>query len=288
MTTATPDTPAIQVVEMLLGKGFKVVPVLDGERRVVGIITEGDLLKKVGMPIRLAVGERLDAADLRQILAQVSREKTAGAIMTAPVVTAHEHEVLAHVVHRLLERGLKRLPVVNSKGQLVGMISRLDVLRAVAGSGTGQPEQAPFPKPGRTIGELMVSEVPAVHIHDDLMEVLQKMLKGDIKRVVVLDEQEHAVGVITEGDVVARVSPVERPRILQWLATRAAGAAREQVTARELMSEKVLTASPQTTVTEAVSLMLQEGRKQLLVVDDQGRILGMVDRQMLMAASMGR
>lgn len=54
------------------------------------------------------------------------------------------------------------------------------------------------------------------------------------------------------------------------------------------VSEKVLAAPPQTTVTEAVSLMLHEGRKQVIVVDDQGRLVGMVDRQMLMAASMGR
>lgn len=287
VTAVAPDTPVVQVMELLLGKGFKVVPVLDGERRVVGIITEGDLLKKAGMPVRLSVSQRLGPEDLRGILSEISREKTAGAIMTSPVVIAHENEALAHVAHRLLERGLKRMPVVNDQGRIVGMISRLDVLRAVAGSNQRQPEQSPLPHRGQTIGDCMVTVVPTVHIHEDLADVLEKMLGAALKRVVVVDEQERPAGVITEGDLVVRVSPAERPRILQMLGSRIAGTARGQITARELMSEKALSAPPHMTVTEAISLLLREGRKQIIVVDDQERIVGMVDRQMLMAACMG-
>lgn len=289
VTTVTPDTPAVQVVELLLGKLFKAVPVVDAQRHVVGIITDGDLLKKAGMPIRLAVGERLDTTDLQSILDLVSKEKTAEQIMTSPVITAHENETLGHVAHRMLERGLKRLPVINAEEQLVGMISRLDVLRAAAGNGIGQQEHAPVAKAGQTIGELMSADIPTVHFNDDVSDVLQKILKADIKRVVVLDEQERAIGIITDGDLVARVSPVERPNILQILAARIMpfNVERGHVTARELMSENVLSAPPETTVAEAISLMLRERRKRLVVVDEQGHPLGIVDRQTLMAASLG-
>ena len=289
VTTVTPDTPAVRVVELLLGKLFKAVPVVDAQRHVVGIITDGDLLRRAGMPVRLAVGERLDMPDLQSVMARVSKEKTAEQIMTSPVVTAEENEALGHVVRRLLEGKLRRLPVVNAEGRIVGMISRIDVLRATAGNGMGQQEHAPMPKAGRTIGELMSTDIPLVHANDDLTDVLEKMLKADIKRVVVLDEQERAVGVITESDVVARVSPVERPNILQILAARivATNVERGHVTARELMSENVLSAPPETTVVDAISLMLRDGRKRLIVVDEHGHPIGIVDRQTLMAASMG-
>jgi CBS domain-containing protein len=290
ITTVTPDTPAVQVVELLLGKLFKAVPVVDTQRHVVGIITDGDLLSRAGLPVRLAVGERLDLADLQHILDRVTKDKAAGQIMTSPVVTAHENEALGHVVRRLLDRGLKRLPVVNANGELVGMISRVDVLRAAASTGMGQQELAPVPRPGRTLGELMSKDLPLVHVNDDLIDVLGKMLKADIKRVVVLDEQERAVGIITDGDLVARVSPVVRPNLLQVLAARvlATTVQRGHVTARELMSEKVLSAPPETTVAEAISLMLRESRKRLIVVDERGHPIGIVDRQTLMAASLGR
>ena len=139
------------MVELLLGKLFKAVPVVDDAGRVVGMITDRDLLGKAGMPARLAVGERLDADDLRAFLAQVSSEETAQTIMTAPVITARDDESLGHVTQRLVERDLKRMPVVDADGRLIGMISRVDVLRAVAGERSAAQETAPAPHPGQTL-----------------------------------------------------------------------------------------------------------------------------------------
>jgi CBS domain-containing protein len=290
VTTVMPDTPAVQVAELLLGRQlFKAVPVVDDHQRVVGIITSGDLLRKAGMPARLAIGERLEAEDLQRFLARISHEKTAKDIMTSPVVTARDDEALGHVTHRLLERGLKRLPVVNAGGRLVGMLSRLDLLRAAVGNGKAEQEQAPIARPGQTVGEVMSPNVPIVHVNDDLVDVLKPILRADIKRVVVLDEQDRAVGIITDGDLVARVGPAARPNVLRALAERVlgTGALRGNATARELMSEKVLSAPAETTVTEAIALLLREGRKRLIVVDERGHPIGIVDRQSLLAASLG-
>jgi CBS domain-containing protein len=114
------------------------------------------------------------------------------------------------------------------------------------------------------------------------------MLYADIRRVVVLDEQEKPIGIITDGDLVARVSPALRRNILQSLAVRVMGTdvRRGQAAAHELMSENVLSAPPDTTVVEAINLMLREGRKQLVVVNDAGRPIGMIDRQTLLAATL--
>lgn len=288
VTTVTPETSARRVVELLLGKLFKAVPVVDNQRHVVGIISNDDLLREAGMPARLGVGERLETDDLRDFLFQVSQEKTARQIMTEPVVTAREDETLGFAVRRMLERGLKRMPVVDARGRLVGMLSRLDILRAVGGETGGQPEHAPQHQYGRTIGDVMSSQIPVVRVNDDLADILQKTLQANVHYVIVLDERETPVGIITDSDLVARVSPALRRNILQTLAARVMGTdvKRGQATARELMSEKVLTASPETPVIEAVNLMLREGRKRLVVIDENGRPIGMVDRQALLAASL--
>ena len=287
ITTVKPDTSVQQVAELLLGKLFKAVPVVDDAGRVVGLITDGDLLRKGGMPARMAVGERLEADDLRDFLAQVSGDQTAQTIMTAPVTTARGDEALGHVVQRLLEHQLKRLPVVDNDGKLIGMISRVDVLRAVAGESSGPQETAIAPHPGQTLAQIMSDRLPSVHINDDLADVLRQMLDAQTTYILVMDEQDYPVGVITDGDLVARVNPAARRSVLQALADRVMGVDRGQALARDLMSKDVLTAAPELSVVEAVALLLREKRKRLVVVDAQKHAVGVVDRQTLMAASLG-
>lgn len=289
VTTVTPDTPAVRVVELLLGKLFKALPVIDEQKHVVGIITEEDLLTKAGMPARLAVAGRLAAADLQHFLDQIAAGQTAQHIMSHPVHTARQDDALGHIVQQMLEHGFRRLPVVDSKDKLVGMISRLDVLRATQGNGTRTQEQAPSPRAGKTLGEVMRPTLPLVHINDDLVDVLGQMLQANVTYVIVLDEEEHAAGIITESDLVARVAPPTRRGILQALTARVLGknVQRGDVAAQDIMSEQVLSAPAETTIPDAVSLMLHEGRKRIVVVDDDGRPAGLVDRQTLLAASYG-
>ncbi|HVO43477.1 MAG TPA: DUF190 domain-containing protein [Aggregatilineales bacterium] len=290
ITTVTPDTPARQVVELLLGKLFKAVPVIDADRHVVGIISDGDLLHKAGMPVRLAVGERLEADDLREFITRVSHEKTAREIMTTPVITAWANETVGTVVRRMVDHNLKRMPVVDEWRKLVGMVSRLDILRVIAGDSTRQQEQGSSPQPGKTVGDVMSQIVPKVYANEDLTDILKKMLQADMRRVIVLDEHDHPVGVITDGDLVARVSPAVRQNILRSFTARVLGTGslrRGDVTARDLMSFDVLTVSKDLSIVDAIALMIREKRKRLVVVDSQQHPIGMVDRQTLMAASLG-
>src|SRR5262249_17866151 len=159
----------------------------------------------------------------------------------------------------------KRLPVIDDAGKLVGMVSRVDVLRAAAGGSPGEPERAPAARGGKTIAEGVAPRIPAVQGDDDLIDALEQMLQNNVQTVVVLDEQGRATGIVTDGDVVARVSPIERQGVLQVLAARVLGTdiKRGQVTARELMSQNVLSALGETTIVEAINLMLREGRKRL-------------------------
>ncbi|MCA9908683.1 MAG: CBS domain-containing protein, partial [Anaerolineae bacterium] len=60
---------------------------------------------------------------------------------------------------------------------------------------------------------------------------------------------------------------------------------RGEATAGELMSKRVVTAPSQMTVVDAISLLLHEGRKRLIVVNDEGQAVGLIDRQTLLAAS---
>jgi CBS-domain-containing membrane protein len=100
-------------------------PVLDEQDRVIGVVSEADLLTKEAA---------LDGEPgvLTGILHHREQEKargvTAGDLMTHSPVTAAPDDPVEHAARLMSQRRVKRLPVVNANGHLVGIISRADVL----------------------------------------------------------------------------------------------------------------------------------------------------------------
>jgi CBS domain-containing protein len=206
--------------------------------------------------------------------------------MTHKVVTVRDDSSLAHAAQIMADRNLKRLPVVDASGQLVGILSRVDVLRTVAEPQAPKTGTRPLTKVGHTVGDVMDTNVPAVQEDADLVEVVNVMVGTEVKRVVVLDVTGKAIGVITDGDLVARVHPEARTGLLAAL-TRRGTVPPADVVARELMSPDVLKGPSETPVAEAVRQMLAQKRKRFYVVDPEGRPLGIVDRQTLLLAVTG-
>jgi len=99
----------------------------------------------------------------------------------------------------------------------------------------------------------------------------------------VLDGHGKAAGLISDADVVTRIQPAHQPGVLAAL-LGTARAPSSDVTAVELMSAGVLSAGPETTLVEAVKLMVSAQRKWLVVVDEGGHPLGLVDRHILLRA----
>lgn len=288
VVTVTPKSPIADVMDLLIGKLFKAVPVVDEARRVVGLITDGDLIARGGAPQRTSVAERLDAETLTAQLADIRKAgKTAREVMTAPVITVREELSLAHATSVMTKRNLKRLPVVDAKDRLVGILSRVDVLRMVAAAHVSPHEAPPSPDVAQSVGEVMDLKVPTVPLDAELADIAEQMAHAGLKRVIVVDSAGKAVGSINDGDLVARVKPEARPGLLRMLMRRGKGEALPDITAAELMTPAVLTGPASTPIAMAVQQMLDEKRKRFVVVDDAGRPIGIVDRQMLLRAVAG-
>jgi len=103
------------------------LPVLDDDMKVIGVVSEADLLLKEGL-------DDLDGLPgmVEGILHRRDREKAAGVtaadLMTSPAVTVSPDDTVEHAAKLMYSRKLKRLPVVNAAGQLAGIISRTDLL----------------------------------------------------------------------------------------------------------------------------------------------------------------
>jgi CBS domain-containing protein len=132
--TATPDTTIGEIAQRLAGLRISAVPVVDLQSRVVGIISESDLLRR--MEIGTEIQHHLWAA-LTTSSDQLAKEfvraraRRAADMMTRPVITVEEDAPLQDLAELLERKGIKRAPVVRD-GKLVGIVSRADLVRALA------------------------------------------------------------------------------------------------------------------------------------------------------------
>lgn len=128
--TARPEMSLKEVATTLAQCGISGVPVVDENDRVVGIVSEGDILFKERGPAERK-GTR---ARLRHALGTDAQSKfaaqTASQAMTAPAKTIEPWRSVSAAAARMLEEGVHRLPVVDDKSRLVGIVTRADLVRA--------------------------------------------------------------------------------------------------------------------------------------------------------------
>jgi CBS domain-containing protein len=127
------DTPVREVVGLLLKYRISAVPVVDSARKVVGIVSEGDLLRPEGASRAEMRGPWwLEAffAGL-PVTHEKAQGRTAGAMMTRNVITVDENTHLNEIAELLERHHIKRVPVV-SEGRLTGIVSRANLLHGLA------------------------------------------------------------------------------------------------------------------------------------------------------------
>ncbi|MDR7440505.1 MAG: CBS domain-containing protein [Armatimonadota bacterium] len=129
--TVRPDTPVKEVARLLLTHHISGVPVVDENGNLVGILTEADLLHKErpesheeGSLLRLLRRGQIAEAE-RKASGLLARD-----LMTSPVITIHEDTPLREAAALMTRHRINRLPVLRA-GQVVGILSRADVLKAL-------------------------------------------------------------------------------------------------------------------------------------------------------------
>jgi len=140
MKTNVKDVMSTQIVAVRRGATFKEMatklreyrvsafPVIDDEGKVIGVVSGADMLAKE------ALADRYDGIPgrLGSIVHHKQHEKaeglTAGDLMTHPAVTVRPEDTIEHAARLMYTLQVKRLPVVDAGGYLVGIVSRVDLL----------------------------------------------------------------------------------------------------------------------------------------------------------------
>jgi CBS domain-containing protein len=165
--TVDPNTSVQALATLLSERGISGVPVVDSDNRLIGVVSEGDLLHRVETgtelrPERLTGRRRswwLDTIASDQDLARdyvKSHGRTVKDVMTPDVISVTDTTELAEIAMLLETKRIKRVPVVRD-GKLVGIVSRANLVRALAATKSEPATNAD--NDDRTIREQLLAEL---------------------------------------------------------------------------------------------------------------------------------
>lgn len=291
VTTVTPDTPVADLVALLVQRGYRSLPVVDANQQLLGIITDGDLMNRAGLLARLGLQDQLAPEQMQdQLAALQAQPQYARDIMTQPPHAVHADDKVEQAANIMAKFRIKRLPVVDRSGRLVGLVSRVDVLRSLEYHQQSEEAEAVAPHAGASISELMYREVAAVRPDARLEEIVRALESTYQRRAVVIDANRRVLGIITDGDLLRRSRHASDPGLLRRLRNLATLRREPSVTlpyggetATQLMTVPCITIKEETPLADALRLMLRYQIKRLPVVDQDGRLVGLLGRASLLS-----
>jgi CBS domain-containing protein len=144
VVSADPDLSVVELAKLMLNRGISAIPVVAPDGTLVGIVSEGDLVRRAEMGT-----ERRRSWWLRALTDDVeladeyvkSRGRKARDVMTPSVITVDETTPIADIVDLLEKHRIKRVPVVR-EGRVVGIVSRANLLRAFASEAFREPRES--------------------------------------------------------------------------------------------------------------------------------------------------
>ena len=200
VVTVAPDTPVAEIASLLLKHRISAVPVASEDGRVLGIVSEGDLLHRPENGTDLARSWWLQAFTDSETLAREyakTHGRRAADVMSRHVVSVAEDADAGQIAALLDSRRIKRVPVVRN-GRLVGIVSRADLLRSLIARRNGSGTE--WLADDRAIHDAILRRARAepwaeivmlnVVVHD-----------GDVELwgIVSSEEQRNAMRVLAEG-----------------------------------------------------------------------------------------
>ncbi len=288
------DTAVSEVARLLLSSEFTGLPVVDEKNRPVGVIAQGDLIYKADLPMRFGLLATSDREKIAEIIKGLD-PKQAKEIMTQPAITIEQDQPVTEAVDLMVGKKVKRLPVVDKSGKLVGNISRVDIFRTIMDVCPNWPafqEKSISVEGLRRVSDIMRRDIHTVLPDTPIEEVIRIIDCNDIQRVCVVDGEGFFKGLISDRDLLFAFSDVAAG-IWDFFARKVPFSERgrrhkelrdhlRMKTAAEIMNKDIVTVGEDTSTEEAVRLMLEKAIKRLPVLDPEGRFKGMISRETLL------
>src|SRR5262249_52516891 len=211
-----PDTTILPAIRIMLQRRISGLPVIDGNGRLVGMVTEGDFLRRAETGterrrprwLEFLIGPGRLADEYRRAHGRKISE-----IMTTDPITATEEASLTEVVALMEKRQIKRVPVVRGD-KVVGIVSRANLVHALAGVAR---EIKPAEAGDQAIRDLVLAELTGkpwapvslidVSVRDGVVD-LWGTITDERERAAIVVAAENVPGVKAVNDHLAWVDPL--------------------------------------------------------------------------------
>ncbi|OPJ55254.1 CBS domain-containing protein [Alkalithermobacter paradoxus] len=131
------DTPIENIAKILIEKRISGVPVVDEENKVVGVVSETDIVKKeknIKVPSFITILQGVvfleSIKNMEEDIKRVAAYK-AEDIMSDDVLTVNEEDDLEYIANLMIEKSINRVPVVDDERKIKGIICRYDIIKSM-------------------------------------------------------------------------------------------------------------------------------------------------------------
>lgn len=243
--------------QVMLWAGPRHLPVASESGRVLGLVSDRDLLRfvsdRAAMPAQTPVKE----------------------VMTRDVLTVDGHVTVSEASARMAAKKIDCLPVVE-QGRLVGIITAMDVL-AERGRLIPTARGPHFPM----VADVMRRHAIAIGPEAQLLDAVALLTDSEIRHLPVVDGYKRVIGIVSDRDIRAKVGDPLRALVDE-------SAALAQTTVEAIMTPNPITVKPSATVLEAADALLDDRIGALPVVDEEDRLVGILSYVDLLAYLVGR
>ncbi len=256
-----PDEPLSRARKLMLKHKIGSIVVVNDDG-MIGIVTKSDLGKRMAQAEPMWRRRPIDKVPINLV-------------MTESPITIYPEASIRQAVDLMLENSINNLPV--TKNSVVGIVTKKDIVRYVS-------EQSFDTK----VSDLMSEDIISVHRHHTINHVIDEMEKNKINKVIVIDDAEEGVGIISTTNLALSAMTDNEGK----LSTKSIKMARKPkqggekiyryikevpLVAEDIMSGPIVTIASDDTVANAANIMIKENITALPVEQDD-EIVGMISR----------
>ena len=257
-------------LQVMVWGDIRHLPVTEGDA-LIGVLSERDVLRRYA-----EVGRQAGA-----------REK-AGVVMSSPPVTIGPDDDFDAAIKLITDRGIGCLPVVDHD-RLVGLVTRRDLLahdiqtagaeRAAERGGAGAPSPA---WTRLTVDEVMSRDSLTASPDDTMRTVIGRMGRHGVRHLPVVDRDRHVVGMLSDRDVRSAIGDPIRAVVSHEAEERT-----ESTRVLHAMTREPMTLPMGTRLSRAAGLFADHKVGAVPIVDDQGRLAGLISYTDVLRAVLG-
>jgi CBS-domain-containing membrane protein len=287
--TATERVSLGKAIALMLAYNQTLLPVVDEQKKIVGILTELDIARRGRLRVPLRLLPLLTKEEGNELLAPLANTSVSE-VMSREWRSVQAKALIPQALMLMIEWDYTYLPVLDNKQVLQGLLSWSDVLSAVISRDDGSEESSGVrdvdePTP---VSLVMQSRIPQIEHTTMLGVALQRLLESPDRYLVVVDERGYVQGSVSDVGVFQRLSRAERAPLLAAMQQgtpldvgQVAGANRG---IEVILERNVSTIAPRENIVDAIHRLMDLRLERAPVVDEDGLLVGIIARGGLLRA----